>query len=114
MNMNRKVLNDVLFRLNQNLIQKIIGSCEVEILGLAYDSRCVSFNFVFFALPGLHFNGQKFIESAIQRGSNVVVHTNDIDFYDSKVTYIKVDPCNIKRFMSNFAHVFYDEPSKKT
>ncbi|ACH94453.1 UDP-N-acetylmuramoylalanyl-D-glutamate--2,6-diaminopimelate [Borrelia recurrentis A1] len=113
MNMNRKVLNDVLFRLNQNLIQKIIGSCEVEILGLAYDSRCVSFNFVFFALPGLYFNGQKFIESAIQRGSNVIVHTNDIDFYDSNVTYIKVDPCNIKRFMSNFAHVFYDEPSKK-
>ncbi|WP_024654063.1 UDP-N-acetylmuramoyl-L-alanyl-D-glutamate--2,6-diaminopimelate ligase [Borrelia persica] len=111
--MNKKVLNNVLSKLNQSLIQKIIGSCEVEICGLAYDSRCVLSHFVFFALPGLHFDGQEFISSAIRRGSNVIVHTDDIDFYDPNVTYIRIDPCNIKRFMSNFAHVFYDEPSKK-
>ncbi|UPA16072.1 UDP-N-acetylmuramoyl-L-alanyl-D-glutamate--2,6-diaminopimelate ligase [Borrelia coriaceae] len=111
--MNKIILNDVLSKLDKSLVKEIIGSCEVEILGLAYDSRCVLSRFVFFALPGFHFDGHKFIESAIKRGSNVIVHTHDIDFYDADVTYIRIDSCNIKRFMSNFAHIFYDEPSKK-
>ncbi|APR65271.1 UDP-N-acetylmuramoyl-L-alanyl-D-glutamate--2,6-diaminopimelate ligase [Borrelia anserina] len=111
--MNKKMLSNVLSRLDKNLVKGIIGSCDVEILGLAYDSRCVLSNFVFFALPGLHFDGQKFIKSAIQRGSNVIVHTSDIDFYDPNVTYIRVDSCDIRRFMSNFSHIFYNEPSKK-
>ncbi|AHE62536.1 UDP-N-acetylmuramoyl-L-alanyl-D-glutamate--2,6-diaminopimelate ligase [Borrelia parkeri] len=110
--MNEKMLNNVLSKLDKNFVKEIKGSCEVEILGLTYDSRCVLSHFVFFALPGLHFDGQKFINSAIERGSNVIVHTNDIDVYDPNVTYIKIDSCNIKKFMSNFAHVFYNEPSK--
>ncbi|UER67396.1 UDP-N-acetylmuramoyl-L-alanyl-D-glutamate--2,6-diaminopimelate ligase [Borrelia sp. BU AG58] len=112
--MNReKRLNVVLSRLDGNLIKEIRGPCDVEILGLSYDSRCVLPKFVFFALPGVHFDGQKFIEAAIQRGSNVIVHASNVDFCASNVTYIKVDSCNIKRFMSNFSSVFYDEPSKK-
>ncbi|WP_174220830.1 UDP-N-acetylmuramoyl-L-alanyl-D-glutamate--2,6-diaminopimelate ligase [Borrelia turcica] len=112
--MNRKKrLNSVLAKLDKNLVKEIRGSCDVEILGLAYDSRCVYSNFVFFALPGFHFDGQRFIEVAIQRGSNVIVHTNHVDFCVPNVTYIKVDSCNIKRFMSNFSNIFYDEPSKK-
>ncbi|WP_281862108.1 UDP-N-acetylmuramoyl-L-alanyl-D-glutamate--2,6-diaminopimelate ligase [Candidatus Borrelia fainii] len=110
--MNKKMLNNVLSKLDKNFVKEIKGSCEVEILGLTYDSRYVLSHFVFFALPGLHFDGQKFINSAIERGSNVIVHTNDIDFYDPNVTYIKIDSCNIKKFMSNFAHIFYNEPSK--
>ncbi|UPA10993.1 UDP-N-acetylmuramoyl-L-alanyl-D-glutamate--2,6-diaminopimelate ligase [Borrelia parkeri] len=110
--MNEKMLNNVLSKLDKNFVKEIKGSCEVEILGLTYDSRCVLSHFVFFALPGFHFDGQKFINSAIERGSNVIVHTNDIDVYDPNVTYIKIDSCNIKKFMSNFAHVFYNEPSK--
>ncbi|WP_421623064.1 UDP-N-acetylmuramoyl-L-alanyl-D-glutamate--2,6-diaminopimelate ligase [Borrelia sp. MN22-0132] len=110
--MNKKMLNNVLSKLDKDFVKEIKGSCEVEILGLTYDSRCVLSHFVFFALPGLHFDGQKFINSAIERGSNVIVHTNDIDFYDPNVTYIKIDSCNIKKFMSRFAHIFYNEPSK--
>lgn len=112
MNMNKKMLNNVLSKLDKNFVKEIKGSCEVEILGLTYDSRCVLSHFVFFALPGLHFDGQEFINSAIEQGSNVIVHTNDINFYDPNVTYIKIDSCNIKKFMSNFAHIFYNEPSK--
>ncbi|UGQ17007.1 UDP-N-acetylmuramoyl-L-alanyl-D-glutamate--2,6-diaminopimelate ligase [Borrelia sp. RT1S] len=112
--MNRKKrLHGILSRLDKNLVKEIRGSCDVEIMGLAYDSRCVLSNFVFFALPGFHFDGQKFVEAAIQRGSNVIVHTNNVDFCAPNVTYIKVDSCNIKRFMSNFSSIFYDEPSKK-
>ncbi|UPA12501.1 UDP-N-acetylmuramoyl-L-alanyl-D-glutamate--2,6-diaminopimelate ligase [Borrelia venezuelensis] len=110
--MNKKMLNNVLSKLDKNFVKEIKGSCEVEILGLTYDSRCVLSHFVFFALPGLHFDGQEFINSAIEQGSNVIVHTNDINFYDPNVTYIKIDSCNIKKFMSNFAHIFYNEPSK--
>ena len=74
----------------------------MDILGLAYDSRCVFSNFVFFALPGFHFDGQRFIEVAIQRGSNVIVHTNHVDFCVPIVTYIKVDSCDIKIYVEFF------------
>ncbi|AJA58941.1 UDP-N-acetylmuramoyl-L-alanyl-D-glutamate--2,6-diaminopimelate ligase [Borrelia miyamotoi] len=111
--MNKKTLNNILSRLDKDLVKGIRGSCNVEILGLTYDSRNVLSNFVFFALPGLHFDGQEFIGEAIQRGSNVIVHTTDVDFYCSNVTYIKIDSWNMRRFMSNFSHIFYNEPSKK-
>ncbi|BCR21636.1 UDP-N-acetylmuramoyl-L-alanyl-D-glutamate--2,6-diaminopimelate ligase [Borrelia sp. HM] len=111
--MNKKTLNNILSMLDKNLIKEIKGSCNVEILGLAYDSRNILSNFVFFALPGLRIDGQKFIGEAIQRGSNVIVHTTDIDFYDSNVTYIRIDSWNMRKFMSNFSHIFYNEPSKK-
>ncbi|AWG42591.1 UDP-N-acetylmuramoyl-L-alanyl-D-glutamate--2,6-diaminopimelate ligase [Candidatus Borreliella tachyglossi] len=111
--MNRKKLSNILFKLDKSIVKEIRGSCDVEILGLAYDSRCILSSFVFFALPGLHFEGQRFIKSAIQKGSNVIIHTDNLDFYDPNVTYIKVDACNIRRFMSNFSNIFYNKPSEK-
>ncbi|QFI14341.1 UDP-N-acetylmuramoyl-L-alanyl-D-glutamate--2,6-diaminopimelate ligase [Borrelia sp. CA_690] len=110
--MNKK-LNDVLLKLDQGLIKYVRGSLDSEISGVTYSSKLVSPGFVFFALPGIHFDGHDFIEIAIQKGSNVIVCSRDVDFYSPNVTYIKVDNFNIRKFMSNFSNIFYDEPSKK-
>ncbi|AJA90032.1 UDP-N-acetylmuramyl peptide synthase [Borreliella chilensis] len=110
--MNKK-LNDVLLKLDQDLIKHVKGSLDLEILGATYSSKLVLSGYVFFALSGIHFDGHDFIEMAIQKGSNVIVYSRDLDFYRSNVTYIKVDGLNIRKFMSNFSNVFYDEPSKK-
>lgn len=110
--MNKK-LKDVLLKLDQDLIKHIKGSLDLEISGVTYSSKLVLPRFVFFALPGIHFDGYDFIETAIQRGSNVIVCSRDMDFYSPNVTYIKVDDFNIRKFMSNFSNIFYDEPSKK-
>ncbi len=88
--MNKK-LKDVLLKLDQDLIKHIKGSLDLEISGVTYSSKLVLPRFVFFALPGIHFDGHDFIETAIQRGSNVIVCSRDMDFYSPNVTYIKVD-----------------------
>ncbi|WP_424632285.1 UDP-N-acetylmuramoyl-L-alanyl-D-glutamate--2,6-diaminopimelate ligase [Borreliella lusitaniae] len=110
--MNKK-LSDILLKLNQNLIKHVKGSLDLEISGVTYSSKLVSSGFVFFALPGIHFDGHDFIEIAIQKGSNVIVCSRDLNFYSPNVTYIKVDDFNIRKFMSNFSNIFYGEPSKK-
>lgn len=110
--MNKK-LNEVLLKLDQDLIKCVKGSLDLEISGVTYSSKLVLPRFVFFALPGIHFDGHDFIEIAIQKGSNVIVCSRDVDFYSPNVTYIKVDDFNIRKFMSNFSNIFYDEPSKK-
>ncbi|WNY65674.1 UDP-N-acetylmuramoyl-L-alanyl-D-glutamate--2,6-diaminopimelate ligase [Borreliella andersonii] len=110
--MNKK-LNEVLLKLDQDLIKCVKGSLDLEISGVTYSSKLVLPRFVFFALPGIHFDGHDFIEIAIQKGSNVIVCSRDIDFYSPNVTYIQVDDFNIRKFMSNFSNIFYDEPSKK-
>lgn len=110
--MNKK-LNDVLLKLDQDLIKYVKGSLNLEISGVTYSSKLVLPRFVFFALPGIRFDGHDFIEMAIQKGSNVIVCSRDLDFYSPNVTYIKVDDFSIRKFMSNFSNIFYDEPSKK-
>ncbi|MBB6031659.1 UDP-N-acetylmuramoyl-L-alanyl-D-glutamate--2,6-diaminopimelate ligase [Borreliella spielmanii] len=110
--MNKK-LNDVLLKLDQDLIKYVKGSLNLEISGVTYSSKLVLPRFVFFALPGIRFDGHDFIEMAIQKGSNVIVCSQDLDFYSPNVTYIKVDDFSIRKFMSNFSNIFYDEPSKK-
>lgn len=54
----------------------LIGATPVA--GLAFDSREVKDNFLFFALPGTHVNGNKFIASAIDAGASVVVFQDEL------------------------------------
>lgn len=109
----KKKLNDVLLKLDQDLIKYVKGSLDLEISGITYSSKLVLPGFVFFAISGIHFDGHDFIEIAIQNGSNVIVCSRDLNSYNPNVTYIKIDNFNIKKFMSNFSNIFYDEPSKR-
>jgi len=86
------------------------GPTEVAIEGLAYDSRAVRPGFLFFALPGLHADGHRFIDAAVAAGARAIVHSSPIDRRDPSVAYIRVaDP----RFaMSPIAAAFYGRPSR--
>ncbi|HRZ66203.1 MAG TPA: UDP-N-acetylmuramoyl-L-alanyl-D-glutamate--2,6-diaminopimelate ligase [Spirochaetia bacterium] len=86
------------------------GPAEAEIAGLAYDSRAVGPGFLFFALPGLHSDGQSFIGAAVQTGAAAVVHRDELPSYAPGVAYLRVaDP----RFaMSPIAAEFYGRPSR--
>lgn len=79
------------------------------IAGLAYDSRRVGPGFLFFALPGLHADGHRFVPAAIDAGAVAVVHRDPLPEYRSGVVYLRVaDP----RFsMSPLAAAFYGWPS---
>ena len=86
------------------------GPESASIEGLAYDSRDVRPGWLFFALPGLHADGHRFVPAAIAAGARAVVHSEELPAYDPAVSYARVaDP----RFaMSPIAAAFYGHPSR--
>jgi len=87
-----------------------VGPSEAPIEGLAYDSRAVRPGFLFFALPGLHDEGELYIRAAIEAGAKAVVHRNELAAYEEGVAYLRVaDP---RAAMSPVAAAFHDSPSK--
>jgi UDP-N-acetylmuramoyl-L-alanyl-D-glutamate--2,6-diaminopimelate ligase len=86
------------------------GPASAPIEGLAYDSREVRPGFLFFALPGLHADGHRFIPDAVAAGARAILHSAELPSYDPSVSYVRVaDP----RFaMSPVAASFYGRPSR--
>lgn len=95
---------------------KILSSKkDAEIEGLEFDSRAVKKNSLFFALPGTHTTGNKFIAGAVKNGASAVIFQDElsqqeIDSYPD-VVFVKVDSSRFA--MSPVASSFYDNPSKK-
>jgi UDP-N-acetylmuramoyl-L-alanyl-D-glutamate--2,6-diaminopimelate ligase len=88
-----------------------IGPDDPLVAGLAYDSREVKPGWLFFALPGLHADGHRFIQAAIAAGAVAIVHSEELSSYEKGVSYLRVaDP----RFaMSPIAADFYGRPSRE-
>ncbi len=93
---------------NATVIERL-GPGDPAIEGLAYDSRSVRPGYLFFALPGLHADGHRFIDAAIAAGARAVVHSSPIPDPRPGVAYVRVpDP----RFaMSPIAATYYGRPS---
>ncbi|PIE99133.1 MAG: UDP-N-acetylmuramoyl-L-alanyl-D-glutamate--2,6-diaminopimelate ligase [Treponema sp.] len=91
-------------------IIKIHGN-NVEITSLQYDSRKVEPGAVFFALPGLHVDGSKFINSAIEKGAVAVVHETKLNSYVEGVCYLHVK--DARKAMAPISACFFDFPSEK-
>ncbi|MDR1247663.1 MAG: UDP-N-acetylmuramyl-tripeptide synthetase [Treponema sp.] len=106
------------------------------ITGLEYDSRKVKPGNIFFALPGLHLDGHRFIPAAIDNGAVAVVHQEPgdlrsldlrsldlrsldlrtLDFqsleeYRARIRYLRVRDSRFA--MSPLAAAFYGYPSQK-
>lgn len=86
------------------------GEHDPDISALAYDSRAVSPGSLFFALPGLHSDGAKFVSQAVERGALAVVHEGELPFYDPAVVYLRVESARFA--MSPLASAFHCFPSR--
>ena len=84
---------------------------SITINSLEYDSRKVKPGSLYFALPGLHTDGHKFIPEAIKCGAAAIVHEDDLDGYQDGIAYIKVK--NSRFAMSPIADSFYESPSRR-
>jgi len=82
-----------------------------EITSLEYDSRKIERGSLFFALPGLHADGHKFIDDAIKRGAKAVVYQNGLAGYSEGILYIKV--VDSRFAMSAISDAFYGSPSRR-
>lgn len=98
-----------------------IDLSSVRINGLFFDSRAVKPGSLFFALPGTHTTGNRFIASAIKNGASAVVFEGEITEEEKdaiqkvegheKVVFIHVESSRFA--MSPMSACFYDYPSKK-
>ncbi len=79
--------------------------------GLAYDSRKVKENYIFFALKGLKDDGSKYIKSAIDAGAKAIVTDIDLDVNEIPANVLSVK--DARKTMALFANVYNQLPSEK-
>lgn len=90
---------------------------EPEITSLVFDSRQAAEGSLFFALPGTHTDGGKFIADAVRAGAKAVVYQGVLDSAADKavreagITAARVEDARFA--MSPIAGAFFDQPSKK-
>ena len=90
---------------------KIIGTTNVEVIDIAFDSRKVKLDYLFVALKGTQSDGHSYISQAIKSGAKVIVLEDIPNNLDDNITYIKVEDSNIA--LGIIAANFYDTPSEK-
>ncbi len=88
-----------------------IGTKEIDVNHITYDSRCVKNNSVFVAIKGLTEDGHKYIKSAIERGASVIVCETIPEELKSMASFIVVE--NSRKIMADISALIYDKPSEK-
>jgi len=90
---------------------KIIGTTNVEVIDIAFDSRKVKATSLFVALKGTQSDGHAYISQTIDAGAKVIVLEDMPANLDDNITYVKVAESNIA--LGIIAANFYDNPSGK-
>jgi len=95
---------------NCNLLE-IEGDKDIDIHGIAFDSRMVTQGTMFFAVKGTQVDGHDYIVNAIESGAIAVVCEKMPKSKQEGVTYIKVD--NSAYVLGMAASNFFGNPSEK-
>jgi UDP-N-acetylmuramoyl-L-alanyl-D-glutamate--2,6-diaminopimelate ligase len=102
------LLQNILYKVK---IQSIIGKTNVEVNGVAIDSRKVIAGGCFFAIRGVSQDGHKFIDAAINAGATIIVCEELPNAIREGVNYIQTDNAAVAAGI--MVHSFYGEPSKQ-
>jgi UDP-N-acetylmuramoyl-L-alanyl-D-glutamate--2,6-diaminopimelate ligase len=88
--------------------QQVIGMPVGEVRGLAYDSRRVEPETLFFAVPGIHVDGHDFVSQAVDRGARAVVVEQELAGTD--VPQLVVE--RVRNALADAADAWFDHPSR--
>ncbi|MBE0447694.1 MAG: UDP-N-acetylmuramoyl-L-alanyl-D-glutamate--2,6-diaminopimelate ligase [Actinobacteria bacterium] len=99
-------LKDILSGVSYRLIS---GDVNIEVSGLAYDSRMVKSGDLFFCIKGFNTDGHDFAQKAVETGA-VGIIVEEIQ-HDLTVTQILVD--NTRVAMARAASAYFDHPTSK-
>ena len=103
-----KILKDILYKV---AIESVIGSTDVAVNKIDFDSRKIVLNDVFIAIRGTISDGHNFISKAIELGATTIIcDTLPISKVDS-ITYVKVKDTNSA--LAFMAANYFDNPSDK-
>jgi UDP-N-acetylmuramoyl-L-alanyl-D-glutamate--2,6-diaminopimelate ligase len=100
-----KTLNSIL----PSSVEATTGKLDVQISGIAFDSRKVKKDYLFVALPGSLVDGCVFIFDALERGASAVM----LEGVRKNIEVPTVKVANARKALSEMASLFYDEPSKE-
>ncbi|MDT8441647.1 MAG: UDP-N-acetylmuramoyl-L-alanyl-D-glutamate--2,6-diaminopimelate ligase [Desulfuromonadales bacterium] len=89
-------------------VREVIGSREVDLLGLAVDSREVRPGYAFFAVRGTLSDGHDYVPAALASGATVLFLERDIDC-GSSVTRVLVDDGRLT--LARAAQVYHGDPT---
>ncbi len=92
-------------------LRGVIGDPDIQIAGIAYDSRRVQPGELFVAVPGFKTDGHQFIPEAIRRGAAAVVASKPEFARDLPVPAVVVGDSRLA--MAELAAAFYDWPSRR-
>jgi len=98
-------------------INEIIGNPDVEVSGVAYDSRKVKQGDIFIAVKGEKVDGHDFINDAVQRGAVAIVHEGEKGRKGERETdspipiFISVE--DSRKALAYISNNFYGRPSYK-
>lgn len=101
-----KKLNEIVAGVD---VLKALGSTDIEISGLSFDSRKVETGHVFIAVPGTLSDGHDYIEKAISLGAVAVVCERMPEAINGNITYLQVSSSSAS--LGLMASLFYDNPS---
>ena len=87
---------------------EIHGDSDIEISGIAYDSRKVKPGYLFIAIKGYETDGHKYIDSAVANGAVAVIGE---DCVECGCTYVKVK--DSRKAMALCGAAYYGNPQDK-
>ncbi|MCL4156228.1 UNVERIFIED_CONTAM: hypothetical protein GTU68_019827, partial [Idotea baltica] len=98
---------DILYTVN---INAVVGSTNVFIRNIDFDSRKIAINDAFVAIKGSSVDGHEYINLAIKQGAMVVVCEKLPHNLNPKVTYVQVNDAT--KALAIMASNYYGMPSK--
>ena len=101
-----KLLKDILYKAG---IENVVGSTNVEVSTICFDSRLVEENSLFIAVSGTQVDGHQFIQLAIEKGATSIVCEVIPTEHNDKITYVEVKDSS--KALGIIAANFYDNPS---
>ena len=101
-----KLLKDILYGVG---IKSVFGSTETYINTIQFDSRKICNEDLFVAIKGIEFDGHDFIQDAINKGANTIVHEDVLMSKDKGINYVKVKKSSSALAM--IASNYYNQPS---
>ena len=95
----------------KNLIENLPSKKKnIEVKGLAINSKKVKKNFIFFAIKGNKINGEKYINEAINKGATVIICSKNCKFKNKKILIIKT--LDVRFYLSLISSRFYKPKPK--
>ena len=103
-----KLLKDILYKVR---IGEIIGSTNIAIPSICFDSRKATGDSLFIAVNGVTVDGHNYINKAIELGSKTIVCENLPEELKEGITYVRTENSAIA--LGIIASNFYNNPSEE-